>query len=69
MAERLEKNADEPFGGAFVAVPPEGDSVEILTISDNKQNMGQFWGTVTAHAGAAIREAEELSRRMRGFAG
>ena len=69
MADRLEKNADEPFAGAFVAVPPNGDPVEVLLISDNKETLGQFWGTVQANAGAVIRNQEEDSRRMRGFSG
>ena len=69
IAARLEKNADEPFGGVFLAIPPEGEPVEATTLSGSKQNLGQFWGTVQASCAAAIQRAEEDSRRMRGFSG
>lgn len=69
MADRIMKNVDEPFGGAFVAVPPDGQGPVEIMVSDNKQNMGQFWGMVQANAAMAIREADETSRRQRGFSG
>ena len=44
MAEALIKNRDQPFGGAFVVVPPAegGDALETL-ILDSKTDAAQFW--------------------------
>jgi len=69
IAERLEKNLDEPFGGAFVACPPDGEHVEMVSFSGSAQNVGQFWGTVQSCAVAAVGRADEAARRMRGFGG
>ena len=69
MADRLQKNADEPFGGVFLAIPPDGNAIEMLTLSESGQNLGQFWGTIQAFAATAIRDAEDAARRMRGFGG
>jgi hypothetical protein len=47
MHERINKNADSPFGGACVIVPPQGggDVISYLSL-DQGQDPVLFWSTV-----------------------
>jgi len=69
MADRIERNSSEAFGGAMLAVPPNGEGIVEMLIFDSTENLGQFWGLVQSRAQLAIRDQDEQSRRMRGFAG
>jgi hypothetical protein len=45
MAKRLAMFGEEPFGGAFVALPPEGDAVDVI-VGSTAPNVALFWATV-----------------------
>lgn len=51
MADAVELNGAQPFGGAFVVIPPEngGEVLETL-ILDNRQDVAQFWGFLKVKA-------------------
>lgn len=67
MADLLEKNEDEPFGGALLAVPPgEGSPVQVV-LFDSEQKLAQFWGLVQSRAQIAISEAEQKVGQTRAF--
>lgn len=67
MAERIKKNEGEPFGGAFVAVPPGGAGVVELVVFDNEEKLPQFWALVQTRAQTAIQDAEAKAREGQGF--
>lgn len=44
MAERIDKNEGEPFGGAFVIVPPTGAGEPMSALTFNSgTDLAQFW--------------------------
>lgn len=46
MADRIDLNAPEVYGGAIVAVPPDGTSataLEILFLDASPNSASQFW--------------------------
>ena len=48
MADRLDHNATDTFGGACVIIPPAGggDPIELLML-DSKGDPAQFWATIS----------------------
>ena len=65
MAKRLLKFGDEPFGGAFVALPPEGDCVDVI-VGSSAPNVPLFWATVEGKIQIAKDEIEDAKRPMYG---
>lgn len=59
MADRIDLNAGQDFGGAVVIVPPTGEPVEMLLL-DNAQHAAMFWSTVKTRADIALAEANEV---------
>ena len=61
MAERIEANKAEEFGGAILIIPPEspdgrgGDPIELLII-DPAQDLANFWSTAKSRAAIAADE-------------
>lgn len=64
MAESIRHNADKPFGGAVVWVPPDGkgEPVEMLLLN-SPQDVAQFFGMIKATA--ELKLAEEAVREQR----
>lgn len=46
MADKIDKNADEPFGGAIVIVPPNSEQPIDLLMLDSRQDVMHFWTQV-----------------------
>jgi hypothetical protein len=71
MAQAIDDNADRPFGGCMVIIPPpfaDGKTEIIETlILDSTQDWSQFWGLLKAKADVALREADKQERQ--GLAG
>lgn len=68
MAERIDLNQEQPFGGAVVIVPPDGDPVTLLLLDESNDSVearAQFWGTVQARIGMAMKELEAELRQVR----
>jgi hypothetical protein len=63
MAERIDRNADGSFGGAFVLLPPGGEPVKTLLI-DSGKDPAQFWGTLKTKCEMALAGLEELQRNQ-----
>lgn len=63
MADRIEHNARETFGGAVVIVPPigGGDTIEFLMLG-SKPDLAQFYSTVTTKITVALNELQEKAR-------
>lgn len=64
MADRIEKNSEESFGGCIMIFPPgEGvQPVEILKL-DTKPDAAVFWGEVRSKADVAVAELTDKIRQ------
>lgn len=71
MAARIELNAEQGFGGAFVIVPPgEEPKPKIMLMLDNAENPAMFWAslqTVAALALDDLKREEEAAGAYGGF--
>ena len=66
MAERIEKNAEEGFAGAYVIVSPDGDGKEVL-ILNRKADAAQFWGLLKVTCDIALAEiAQQQAGQFQG---
>jgi len=68
MADRIEKNATEPYGGCVMIFPP-GDNVESIELLwlDAKTDVPSFWGTIRAKCDIAMAEHANQSRMGQAF--
>ena len=57
IADRLERNAEEEFGGVFLLVPPDGggDPVDGMFLA-SKPNPVSYWASVNGQIEMAIEE-------------
>ena len=67
MADRMEKNADADFGGAFVVIPPAGGEIIKTLILDNKQDPAQYWAMLKTKCEMALAGLDEMARNTRVF--
>ena len=67
MAQRIAHNADAPFGGAVVIVPPSGANVIDYVTFDSQQNEAQFWSGVLGLIQNVIQDIRERERVAQGF--
>lgn len=68
MADRIEKNGEEPFGGCAMIFPP-GDNVqpvEILKL-DSNPDPSMFWGEIRSKADVAVAELTDKARQNMAF--
>lgn len=63
MADRIEANTAEPFGGAVLIFPPGEDvkPVEILKL-DTYPDAAMFWAEIKSKADIAVAELSEKAR-------
>lgn len=62
MAELIRKNTGENFGGAFVIVDPDGNTLDSLFLNDGTP--GLFWGTLKAIADQQINAIDIKERQL-----
>lgn len=68
MAERLDHNAADGFGGCFLIVPPaEGGEVIETLILDSKQDATQYWILLKSKCEAEIVRLDQGNRTQQGF--
>ncbi len=65
VADRIGRNAEDTFCGAFLVVPPEGDAVDGLSVATVPDIPG-FWSGVS---GQIAREIEGLQAAANGGSG
>ena len=69
MAARIDLNAEQGFGGAFVIVPPgEEAKPRVLLMLDNAENPAMFWAALQTTAQIALQELANEEQRA-GFGG
>lgn len=66
MSERIKHNRDQPFGGAVVIYPPDGDPIEFLLL-DGSADVVQFWATAKKRIENALEDLESRARGQQGF--
>lgn len=67
MADKIERNAADTFGGAVVIVPPGGGDPVHLLILDSQQDLAMFWGNLKAKCDIALATIDNVARNQ-GFA-
>jgi hypothetical protein len=68
MADLIEKNEAEPFGGAAVIVPPNDQAaiVQILQLSPEPDG-ALFWGLIRSKADEAVADLMQQQRTQQSF--
>ena len=61
LIEKIERNPEADFGGAFIIVPPEGDPVQGLFIGQNEP--GLFWASVKTKIEQALDAIDTRQRQ------
>ena len=63
MAQAIEHNRNQGFGGAVVIVPPTGggDNIELL-ILDSKADIAQFWSTIKTRIDIRLADLDQKAR-------
>lgn len=68
MADLLDRNADQPFGGAFVIIPPGLEVREIgeplTSLFLNEGSAGLFWGTLKTIVTQEIDKIDTAQRQL-----
>lgn len=68
MARKIDLNAENGFGGAFVVQPPGEDAQPVvLLMLDNSADPAMFWSNVQTMAAMALKDLEDRSRDAAGF--
>jgi hypothetical protein len=69
MAARIDLNAEQGFGGAFVIMPPgEEEKPRVMLMLDNAQSPAMFWATLQATCTIALQEINAAEQQS-GFLG
>lgn len=59
MAERIDKNEGESFGGAFVILPPAGAGEVMVSLTLNSgTDLAQFWMQLQGMINAALADIQ-----------
>ncbi len=68
MADRIDHNAQDGFGGCFLIVPPEngGEVIETL-ILDAKQDPTQYWILLKSKCDTEIARLDSAGRNSQAF--
>lgn len=67
MAARIDLNAEQGFGGAFVIVPPgEEPKPRVLLMLDNAGNPAMFWAALQTTAQIALQDLQNEDQQQAG---
>ena len=67
MAESLERNTADVFGGCFVVLPPQGGEPIKTLILDSKQDPAQFWSILKTKCDIMLASLDEMARNQQGY--
>lgn len=65
IADKIERNKPEDFGGAFMVVSPDGDTISGMLVGDT--DLVTFWSLIKAKIDIAINTASDKQKVNRGF--
>ena len=63
MAERIERNSDAKFGGAFVLLPP-GDGEPFSSLMLDQEEAAIFWSALQTIANMAVQTLDNATRQQ-----
>lgn len=63
VADLIERNPSNSFGGAAVVLPPEGAHIEVL-ILDPSVNLAQFWSALQGRIALTLQELDGQQHRQ-----
>ena len=67
LADRINRNIDGSFGGAYVIIPPkEGEIIDNLIIG-SRQDEAQFWTMLLTACQTALAELDARQRNGQAF--
>lgn len=70
MAARIDLNAEQGFGGAFVIVPPgEEPKPRVMLMLNNSEDPAMFWAALQTTAQIALQELAAEEEKNAGFGG
>jgi hypothetical protein len=65
LADKIERNRPEDFGGAFLIIPPEGDPVSGILVGS--VDLVTFWSLLKSKMDNAIADADNKNKINRAF--
>jgi len=69
MAEKIERNGEDSFGGAVVIVPPGREDTMEWLIVDSRSDLLRFWVKLKTDIDAIIQRLDDKSRMQAQFGG
>ena len=66
MAEKLDTNRENGFGGCFLLIPPDGTIKELMLLN-NSPDLAMFWSLVQTTAQIALQELQDDQRQTTTF--
>lgn len=67
LADRMERNSDGSFGGAYVVIPPAGGDVIKMLILDSAKDPAQFWAVLKTRCEMVLAGLDEIQRNVRAY--
>lgn len=65
LAEKIERNKPEDFGGAFLIIPPDGDPISGILVGS--VDLLTYWSLIKSKLDLAISSADDKQRVNRTF--
>ena len=65
MAEKIERNKPEDFGGAFLIIPPDGDPISGILVGS--VDLLTFWSLIKSKLDLAVQAADDKQKVNRAF--
>lgn len=66
MADRMEKNGIQEFGGCFVVIPPQGGDPLKTLILDKNADVAQFWALLKTKCDIALASIDQQMMTAQG---
>ena len=63
LADRIDRNSDVPFSGAYAILPPKGEAPVTLLLLDSDPSPAMFWGTLKSVVDQKLQELVEQERQ------
>ena len=67
LADKIEKNDEKDFAGAFLVVPPTGDSISSLLVGE--ADIATFFGVVKSKIDIVINKIDAEEKQKNAFGG
>lgn len=65
LADKIERNDEKDFGGAFLILPPVGNEISGVIIGQS--DIASFFGMVKTKLDVAVSEADDAHKKQQAF--